>query len=312
MPPKPFEFGLYRLNIVDEMDLLAELYGAPLRADDDIVRVIEQATSSRFDIVLPSGRKRYLWSLRHFRTYTGFGGLVVGVTLARSILEQEGITVTDSGIAAGVSTSAPPLAETMELLFFMDRHLVAVERVGGLMQTRRWREAVERVLAGAARELGFRSGIALEPKPQKNEIIQAFRSFSVLTRLRVYLRLPNPELSRYTQSLYKDLQNGGIREYLQDMRNPNGLNKAEDARPFASAAMAEEGYKEKEVVLEGYKSGRYERIVTGQSAARGTISELRDFVRGLRANAQTKETARVLQAIAEEIDRIAPTERDAA
>jgi hypothetical protein len=37
----------------------------------------------------------------------------------------------------------------------------------------------------------------------------------------------SPELSRYTKSLYKDLEKGGIREYLQDMKNLGGLSKDE-------------------------------------------------------------------------------------
>jgi hypothetical protein len=312
MARKLFEFELYRLNLVDELDLLADLYGRPLRADQDIRRVIQEASSPRYDLVLPSGRKRHLWSIRYFRDFAGIDGRVIGITVARSVLEQEGNTVTDAGITAGVSTSAPPLAETVEMLFYMDRHLVAVERVSTLMQTHRWRVATEQVLASAARELGFRSSLVLEPKPEQNEIIQAFRSFTKLIRLRVYLRLPNPELNRYTQTLYDDLLAGGIREYLQDMRNPNGLSQEEDARPFASAAMAEQGYKEKEVLLEGYRDSRYEKVITGRAAAHGSIGELRDFVRGLRATAQTKESTRVLKAIAAEIDRIAPPERDVA
>jgi hypothetical protein len=152
------------------------------------------------------------------------------------------------------------------------------------------------------------SSLLLEEVPEKHEIIKLFRSFERLTRVKVYLRLPNPELSRYTRALYKDLENGGIREYLQDMKNPGGLSKSEEARPYASVALAEEGYKSGEVLFEGHQEGKFIEVKSSEEAARGKLEILKDYVRGISASAKAKETQRVLKAITAEIDRLHPQE----
>ncbi|MFH1985626.1 MAG: hypothetical protein ABIL58_27645 [Pseudomonadota bacterium] len=152
------------------------------------------------------------------------------------------------------------------------------------------------------------SSLLLEEVPEQHEIVKLFRSFDRLTRLKVYLRLPNPELSRYTKSLYEDLEKGGIREYLQDMKNPGGLSKDEQARPFASIALAEEGYKSGEVLFEGIKENKFTKVRSSEDAARGKLDALKDYVRGVAANAKAKETQLVISAIAAEIDRLHPKE----
>ena len=98
---------------------------------------------------------------------------------------------------------------------------------------------------------------------------------------------------------------GGIRDYTQDMRNPKGLSQAEDALPFASAAMAQAGYKEGDVVLTGLRDGRLRTVRTGKKAVRGSLEGLKDFVRGMAANARSQEAQHVLAAIMDEVDRIA-------
>lgn len=312
MRERQFEFEVYRLNVIDELDLWTNQLKA-IQSDDDIIEVVAKATRAEFDTTTEGRVRRYRWSLRGYRIYDKEGySDVFSVTLARSVLEQYGQVVTDHDVVPGVSASSPPLAETAEIFFFLKRHIVIVERTPDILISNTWRNAVENIISSASRASGFRSRVAFEPKPKHNEIIDAFRSFDVLTRLRVHLRLPNPELSRYTESLFHDLRNGGIRDYIQDMRNPRGLSKSEDARPFASAVMAQQGYKAKEVTLEGYRDGRFEKVTTGNQAARGRINELREFVRGLKANATTKEGARVLDAISREIERVAPREEGAA
>lgn len=115
-------------------------------------------------------------------------------------------------------------------------------------------------------------------------------------------------LSRYTRSLYEDLENGGIREYLQDMKNPGGLSKSEVARPYASVALAEKGYKSGEVLFEGIKEGKFAKVRSSEEAARGKLEILKDYVRGISANAKAKETQQALKAITSEIDRLHPQE----
>ncbi len=152
------------------------------------------------------------------------------------------------------------------------------------------------------------SRIRLEPIPKKNEITGLFRSFDRITRMKLTLRIPNPELNRYTAAIYEDMKIGGIREMTQDMRNPSGLSLSQDARPYASAVLAEQGYKKGEVQLEGVRNGEWEEARSGSVAARGGVSGLRDFIRGLSAIAKAKETQRALEAVAAEVDRVHPRE----
>ncbi len=135
-----------------------------------------------------------------------------------------------------------------------------------------------------------------------------FKSFDKITRIKATLRIPNPELTRYTKSLFDDLKASDVREYTQDMKNPNGLSKSEDTRPFATAVLAQQGYKSGDVHMEGFRNDMFEKVTSGSNASRGTINSLRDFVRGLTANARAKETHTVLHEIAKEIDRIHPRE----
>ena len=72
--------------------------------------------------------------------------------------------------------------------------------------------------------------------------------------------------------------------------------------------MAEEGYKGGEVLFEGVKEGKFTKVRSSEEAARGKIDELKDFVRGIAANARAKETRQVLSAITAEIDRLHPKE----
>ena len=51
------------------------------------------------------------------------------------------------------------------------------------------------------------------------------------------------------------MRNGGIAEYLQDMRNPKGLSKSAGKLPHASAEIAQAGYKKGEVTLAGVRDG---------------------------------------------------------
>lgn len=304
-----FQFGLYRINIVD-LDPMFPDFGERIRSDDQILDVLNKAADPDFDFEDETQKATYKWSLREFTDYgqlTG-RGQIASIVLAKSTLKKDGIIVTDEGITSGTSDAFPPLASMMMLVFDMERHLVAVEYQGELVQNKKWKTAFTNILMHAASKIQISSSLFLEEVPEKHEIVKLFKSFDRLTRLKVYLRLPNPELTRYTKSLYEDLQNGGIREYMQDMKNPGGLSKDEEARPFASIALAEEGYKEGEVLFEGIKDGRPTKVKSSEEAARGKLEALKDYVRGIAANAKTKETQHVLSAITEEIDRLHPRE----
>lgn len=302
-----FSFDLYRLNVEDSDDLFAQSQLRRLRTDEDIAAVLQCATEAAQDQFQKTRAAVFKWSIREYRDLSESmpERPLLHVILARSIVERDGAIVTDQGMSVGTSSLNPPLATTAVCLFDLSRHLVAIEHTGELAQTA-WKEFFERILATAANRLEFYSAIELEPVSEENGILGLFRSFDRLTRVRITLRIPNPELSRYTKLLYEDLTKSGIRELTQDMKNPNGLSKAEDARPFATAVLAEQGYKKGDVLFEGLRDGAFEQATSGSEAARGSVRGLRDFVRGLHANARAQEAQRVLAAITAEIDRLHP------
>jgi len=195
----------------------------------------------------------------------------------------------------------------MHLFFYMERHLVVVEYNSVVMSSEQWRTALHKILDEGARSLEFQSTIRLEPVPREAAILTAFRSFQTLTRLRVRLRIPNPELDRRTERLRKELVSGAIRDYTQDMRNSRGLSQSEEGLPFATAAMAQAGYKDGDVTMSGYRDGKRTTLRTGKRAARGRIEGLKDFVRGMAANARSKEAQAAIASILEEVDRMVET-----
>lgn len=302
-----FSFDLYRLNIEDIDDLFALSNYRRLRGDNAIRGVLEAATASERDQMQITRTALFKWSLRNYLNLEEIcgGRQIIHLVLARSLLEKRGEIVTDEGLDYGTSSATPPLASTAVCLFDLSRHLVAIEHTGELSQTA-WKDYIEKILASTTSQMEVWSTIQLEPIPEQNGILGLFRSFDRVTRMKVTLRIPNPELNRYTLDLYKDLSKSGVREITQDMKNPNGMSKAEDARPYASAALAEQGYKKGEVYFEGVREDKFEQASSGSTAARGRVKGLRDFVRGLKANAKTKEAAKALSAIVQEIDRLHP------
>lgn len=303
---RPFSFDLFRLNIEDSSDLFLESEIKRLRSDEDLVKLLQIATDSDQDQIQKTRSAVFKWSLRDFRNLRDFNDRqLLYVVLARSVLERDGAIVTDDGMSIGTSSLNPPLASTAVCLFDLSRHLVAVEHTGELSQTA-WKDFLEKILGAAAYRMERGSTIQIEPIPEKNGIVGLFLSFQRVTRMRVTLRIPNPELNRYTRALYNDLATSGVREFTQDMKNPNGMSKADNARPFASAVLAEQGYKKGEIVIEGVRNDSFEKVSSGTTAARGNVRGLRDFVRGMHANAKAKETQKVLSVTAAEIDRIHP------
>lgn len=301
-----FSFDLFRLNIVDFDDIFT--FGKLSRAnDDDIRNIFKVASEAGNDVRRDSHRTQYLWSMRDYTEYPphSTGRKVFSVLLARSRLSSEGSVVTPESIVTQISESSPPLADVIAIFVDVDRHLVAVEHCGWSAQSS-WRSALHQILDQVARKVELASTIELEPVPTANKIINLFKSFDAVTRLKVTLRLPNPELTRYTKDLYEDLKQARIREYAQDMRNPEGISKDENARPYASASLADQGYKRGDVTLEGQRNGSFEKIRVGSKATRGSVNQLREFIRGMGANARTQETKKALQALTDEIDRIHP------
>jgi hypothetical protein len=307
MPEKPFVFEVYRLNIVEEDLLLFPFMGKNIRLDSDILRVISAATDSKFDLDNVSGRSTFRWSVREYAEYeSNENGDVISITLGRSTLRKAGQTVTETKFEAALTQMSPPSSETIHIFFYMRRHLVIVEYSSAILSTQLWRTSLHTIFDNAAISLELLPGLRLEPVPREHEILREFRSFERLTRLRVKLRIPNPELDRRTEQLRQEMLSSGIREYTQDMKNPNGLSRSENALPFATAAMAQAGYKDGEVIMSGIREGRrVNNLRTGSRAARGRVDRLRDYLRGMSATARTMETKNAISRILEEVDLIA-------
>lgn len=311
MVERLFEFDLYRLIVLDQEDVF-EFVGKKATNDTDYLSIIKNACSAQFDFTTEGQRNEYKWSLRDFLRHDDDpewrNGVVASIRLARSMVEQTAQIVTDETIVEGKSHAVPPPAIPIRLVFYMERHLVAVERNSALMATQGWHDALHAMFDSAAAGAGYRSSLRLEPVPEANQVLEAFLSFQRLTRIRVTLRLPNPEITRSAKQLYEQMRNGGIREYLNDMSSPSGLSQQEGNLPHAVASLAQEGYKKGEVALTGIREGKRKRIRTGRHAARGQLEQVRDFVRGAMTIARTRETQSALSAVINEIDRIHPGE----
>ena len=227
MRDKPFVFEIYRLNVIESEELYLSFMGNSIRSDSDILRVLSRATESRFDQDSVSGRSTFRWSIREYSEYMDNAtSQVVSVTLGRSTLRQSGQTVTETKFEAALTQMSPPSSETIHIFFYMKRHLVIVEYSSAILATQVWRTSLHSILDRAATSLELHPGIRLEPLPREEEILTEFRSFDRLTRLRVRLRIPNPELDRRTEQLRQEMLKSEIREYTQDMKIPTVSRRA--------------------------------------------------------------------------------------
>lgn len=308
MSERPFEFDLFRLVVV-EPDIF-EVLGSQVAEDKDILQIVSEGCAVRFDVLTTGAKNQWKWSFRDFEEIEA--GIVNGESdiaiarFARSLTEQTAPIVTDDTIVEGTSHADPPVATPLRIIFYMERHLVAVEHNSMIMSTHAWLDALHLIFDHAAVSLNFRSLLRLEPVPEANEVLQTFFSFQRLTQLRVTLRLPNPEIARYAKGLYDQMQSGGVREYLNDLKNGSGLSQTVGQLPHAIASLAQDGYKKGEVVMNGVKDGKRRRVKTGRHAARGQVERVRDFIRGQTTIAKTQEARAALGAVLEEIDRVHP------
>jgi hypothetical protein len=141
MAERPIDFDIYRLNKVDEDGLLPYM-GRAVADDADILRIIRHATTDP-DCDVETDREKaaniYKWSLREFGDIESDGistAPICSVVLARSVVQQKGVIVTDAGIEMGTSTPDQGIAVTINITFFMERHVVAIEYKGSLMGDR--------------------------------------------------------------------------------------------------------------------------------------------------------------------------------
>ena len=313
MAERRIDFEVYRLNVVDDENLLP-IMGRRISTDREILSVVEFATSSEMDFISERDQASsiYKWGLREFSEYDNQGLSPSSIAVAaysRAILRQVGTILTDTGLEQGVSTPDQPIAETSLMIFLMERHLVAVERRGKIMDTQVWRSSLHSILDKAATALGFQSSIRLEAVSHDSEILNTFQKFTKLTHLKLHLRIPNPDLSHYMKTLFDMMAEGQVRDLAQDMRNSNGLSQAKGALPHAAATMADAGYRKGEVLMEGIMDGEFQVVKTGQNAVRVSVDatrgfeELREYTRGAAATAPAKSTRLALESVIAEITK---------
>lgn len=312
MTNSEFAFDIYRLNVIDDSSVLK--FDTSISCDRDIISILAHVATAQFDKKEETSKSQFVWHCREYEKLRATPE-VIKIILARSTVQQHGQTVTTQGLVDVNILNDPPPATAIVLIFHFRRHLVAVEHNAALMKSHRWQSQFHEMLDHAGSDLGFQSSIRLEPVPRDEEIIRAFLSFSRVTRLRLRLRIANPELSRYAKFIQDTMKECGIRDYLQDMRSASGLSQGKDKVPYASVELAQSGYKEGEVVIEGIQDGNQRIVRTGNTAAQGRITipnlrEIRQFVKGAGTLAKTKEGRMITESILVEIDRIAPPPMD--
>ena len=308
MSARNFEFDLYRLNIVDIED---EYSGTPIKTADQTASVLKRMTKSKFDIEFHGKKATYSWGCRQFDKFlTTEGRVVYRIILAKSIKEQAGDTVTDSGLESAWSAINPPLAVSLALFIFEDHHFVAVEHNGTLISGQTWANAIRIISENSAKTLGLHSFFALAPIPEENSLLQTLSSFMKLYRLRTKIRIPNPDLTRYTKAIFEQLKDSAIREYRQDMRNQQeGLNTYEGSLVHSSVALAQDGYSDGDLTFIGIRSGtKVEKIIVGKTSARGRLSISKEQMRTLSPRDVFKEGLHPLDDLFRVVCRIHPSD----
>ena len=302
------EYLLYRLNFVDREGLFSK----PVRTDEEIRLLVRTATTERSDLVQSRPRSGSRWSLR--QEQADFledleNRQFISVIFSHEATYKEGPIVTARGISRGVSDISPPTATTVHVVFDLKRHVVAIQDVPAIMQAKRgWKTHLELILNSGAIWNNFTSMVSLDPIAPRQIIEKRLSNFIRVTRLRLTLRIPNPDLGPSFQRLYDEMNRGGIRELTEDMRSARGLDLTEDSLPKASLDMALSGYRKGEVRIYGYKSNNErDKVTIADDVARIEIDGLRDLVSGIQVGSTSAEVKRVVRAIIRRIDEMLPS-----
>lgn len=300
-----YKFFLYRLNKEYREDLFASQSAAG-RSDDEWIRMfLREACSSEYDYTKTTLKATYTWSLRG---YQDLDDNFSCITLAKSQISKTATIVTDDSVEIGASISSPPPAETIVLLVMWSRHIVAVENRAGMTTGETWLRNFDTIIERAKLQLNIPIAPALEPIPLKGTILTQLASFDRIFKFKVRLKLPNPELNRWAEYIYNEMVQQDLTEYLQEFVSPSGIRKDESSKAYSSAALAELGYKEGGVQIDGEKDGRRVQVHEGKTAITGRVDQLRSLIRGLATNAKGVQLPRALEQIEEEINRLFPHE----
>lgn len=305
MQKDTFNFFLYRLNKEYRHDLFSQIKSETQTDNEWLEDYFVQICNKEFDFRKKTRKAIYSWSLRNYqRLDTTFSSVV----LARSQLQKSGTIVTDNSLITGESISNPPPADTIILLIHWDRHIVIVENHAGMTTGETWLKNFHNIIDNAKSYINVPIAPRLEPIPIHGTILESFKNLDKIFRFRVRLKLPNPELNRYSKKIFDEMMNENLTEYLQEFISPEGIKKDEDSKAFSSGALAELGYKDGGVQIDGEKNGKFIQIDEGKTAIRGKIAEIRSFVRGLEAMTSGKQILKVLKIIEDEMNRLFPNE----
>ncbi len=313
MSSKHFNFDLYRLNIdADESDET----NPTLNNDKAIGDILSTMASPSLDIPMTGRKSTSTWGVRLFETFvlkdSSRNEVVHRILLVKSLEEQDGSTLTDVGLTQGRSMIDPPLATSVSLYFWMRRHLVAVEHNATLLSGKAWNNAVRLISKRAAKQHSNNAFFILEPVPEADSITNLLATFSRVFRIKAKVRIPNPELTRFTKAFYEQLKASRINEYKQDMRNKQqGLSLEEGTLARATIGLVEEGYKDGDVTIVGYRKDQVETVVVGHTAARGTLRVTKESMRQLTPTDDSIVMEMSIGALLSEINRIKPIEAKA-
>lgn len=300
-----FKFFLYRLNKELRTDLFRG-FDRPQKPDDDwLEEYLETICSDQFDFTKKTKKSVYTWAVRNYiRLNDEFSSLV----LARSTVQRSSTIVTSTSLSSGESVSSPPPADTIILLIYWPRHIVVVENRSGMTTGETWLRNFHKIIESAKLKVPVPIAPRLEPIPLKGTILQHLKELDRVFRLRIRLTLPNPELNRWAQRIYDEMIEEKLDTYLQEFISSEGIRVDEESKAFSSASLAELGYREGGVQIDGQKNGKPIQIDEGKTAIRGKIDQLRSLVRGLETNAGGKQLPNALNQIQKEIDRLFPDE----
>lgn len=307
MKPDIFNFFLYRLNKEYRNDLFKS-HELSNQSDEECLRqYFSEISNSSFDYKKESRKSTYIWSLRNYKDLTNSFSSVV---LARSQLQKKSTIVTENSLMIGDSISNPPPADTIVLLIYWKRHIVIVENRAGMTTGETWLRNLHAIIDNAKINISIPVAPRLEPIPVKGSILDHFKNFDKIFRFRVRLKLPNPELNRWAQQIYDEMINEHLTEYLQEFISPTGINVSETSKAFSSGALAESGYKEGGVQIDGEKNGKSIHVDEGKTAIKGKVDQLKSFIRGLETNASGTQLPRAVESIENEVNRLFPNEEN--
>lgn len=300
-----FNFFLYRLNKEYRNDLFSAR-DVPTRPDDEwLAEYLNAICNREYDFKKETRRAVYTWSLRNFQNLDDdFSSFV----LARSQLQKTSTIVTDNSLTVGDSVSNPPPADTIILLVLWKRHIVIVENRAGMTTGETWLRNFHAIIDNAKMHVSIPVAPRLEPIPIRGTILEHLRTFDRVFRFRVRLKLPNPELNRWAEQIYNEMIDQHLSEYLQEFVSPNGIRVDEKSKAYSSGALAELGYKDGGVQIEGEKNGKLVQIDEGKTAIKGKVAELRSFIRGLETVASGKQVSKALNGLENEVNRLFPNE----